>query len=346
MGAGISNPSGTVTVTANGSTTAPNHHVTIGGLTGITHGSLRHVTWSLYHESGYHSIHLQHDGLSGRRLVQCDGKDIYFKKAVYTLFDSSSTHTFDLATLQLLPPNTAAAAIATANTTTTTTTGGATYITVNVDEKDTYFLYTTQVNGRQYREYQLQFWSRATIFTTPIQHITSRRNPDGTRRLNEEGISESHHSIVVVHTPQTVVLVDGRPVATHGGFGAAENLTYTFGIEEQLSATYTLTPYSVQAAAGSSCTKQHANGIVVEGGGSRLYVGKLVLVGGEEVMALARPPLLPSSWKAQEQKSEKQKEELATRKKVAEEQKEEQKEVEKTAQLITQVDINVNVGGN
>ena len=340
MGAGISNPSGTVTVTANGSTTAPNHHVTIGGLTGVTHGSLRHVTWSLYHETGYHAVHLQHDGMTGRRLVQCDGRDIYFKKAMYALFDSSSAHTFDLATLQLVPPNVATATVAS---------GNSTYVTVSVAEKDTYFLYTTQVNGRQYREYQLHFWTRATIFTLPVQQPTSRRNADGSRRLNEEGVTESQHSVVVIHSPELVVLVDGKPVEVQGGFGAAEDLTYTFGIEPEVTATYTLTPHTAQAAAASSTTRQHADGVMVEGGGSRYYVGKLVLAGGEEVPALARPPLLPSSWKAQEQKSEKQKEELAARKKQqAEEQKEqtdEQKEVDKTAQLISQVDINVNVGG-
>ena len=186
MGAGISNPSGTVTVTAAGSTTtAPNHHINVGGLTGITHGSLRHVTWSLYHETGYHAIHLQHDGLTGRRLVQCDGRDIYFKKSLYALFDSSSHHTFDLHTLQLIPP---AAATATVNS------GTSTYVTVNVEEKDTYFLYTTQINGRQYREYQLAFWQRATMFTLPVREMTSRRNADGSRRLNEEGVSEQQPS--------------------------------------------------------------------------------------------------------------------------------------------------------
>ena len=336
MGAGISNPAGTVTVTANGSTTAPNHHVTIGGLTGITHGSLRHVTWALYHESGYHAIHLQHDGLTGRRLIQCDGRDIYFKKSYYTLFDSSSTHTFDLATLQLVPANVAAA---------TVSAGTGTYATVNVEEKDTYFLYTTQINGRQYREYQLQFWQRATILTLPIVQMASRRHADGSRRQNEEGVSESQHSVVIVHTPQMVVLVDGRPVDVHGGFGAADDLTYTFNIEPDLTATYTLTPHTVQAAAGSSTTRQHPDGVKVEGGGSRLYVGRLE-AGGEEVMALARPPLLPSSWKAQEaQKSEKQKEELAARKRVVEEHKEQQTDVEQTTQLVSQLDINVNVGG-
>ena len=334
MGAGISNPSGTVTVTANGSTTAPNHHVTIGGLTGLTHGSLRHVTWSLYHETGYHAVHLQHDGLTGRRLVQCDGRDIYFKKAVYALFDSSSSHTFDLATLLLVPANAVAAARAA---------GQATLVTVNVEEKDTYFLYTTQVDAVPYREYQLQFWSRATIFILPIQQLASRRNADGSRRLNEEGVTESQHSVVVIHTPQTTVLVDGKPVEVQGGFGAAEDLTYTFNIEPQLAATYTLTPHTPHAAAASSTSRQHPGGVIVEGGGSRHFVGKLVLATGEEVVALARPPLLPSSWKAQEQKSEKQKEELAARKKQAEEHKEE-KEVEKTAELISQVDINV-VGG-
>ena len=334
MGAGISNPSGTVTVTANGSTTAPNHHINIGGLTGLTHGSLRHVTWSLYHESGYHAIHLQHDGLSGRRLVQCDGKDVYFKKTVYALFDSSSSHTFDLVTLQLVP----------ANVVSSTTTSSSTYATVNVEEKDTYFLYTTQINGRQYREYQLHFWARATIFTHPVQHMTSRRNANGSRRLNEEGIAEHQHSIVVIHTPQMVVLVDGRPVEVRGGFGAADDLTYSFYIEPELAATYTLTPHTVQAAAASSTSKQHADGLLVEGGGGRQYVGKL-MVGSEEVVAMPRPPLLPSSWKAQEQKSEKQKEELAARKKAAEEQKEQPQDVDKTAERISQVDINVNVGG-
>ena len=318
MGAGISNPSGTVTVTANGSTTAPNHHVTIGGLTGITHGSLRHVTWSLYHETGYHSVHLQHDGLSGRRLVQCDGKDIFFKKAVYALFDSSSSHTFDLATLQLIPPSAASAAASTTNP-------AATHITVNVEEKDTYFLYTTQINHLHYRDYQLQFWNRSTIYTLPILTMgTSRRNADGSRRLNEEGISESAHSIVIIHTPQMVVLVDGKPCSeVIGGFGSGEDLSYTFPVETTLSATYTLTPHTAQSAAGSSSTKQHSDGVLVEGGGSRYYVGKLV-VGSEEVPAMARPPLLPASWKAQEQKSEKRKEELAARQqqKPVEEQKE------------------------
>ena len=336
MGAGISNPSGTVTHTASGRTTAPNHHVTIGGLTGLTHGSLRHVTWSLYHETGYHAIHLQHDGLSGRRLVQCDGRDIYFKKAFYTLFDSSSSHTFDLTTLQLVPPNAVAATMAS---------GSGWYATVNVAEKDTYFLYTTQINGKQYREYQKAFWARSTIFTMPVQHITSRRNADGSRRQNEEGVSESQHSVVVIHTPQTTVLVDGRPVAVQGGFGAADDLTYSFEVEPQLLATYTLTPHTVAAAAASSTTKQHADGVAVEGGGSRLYVGRLT-VGGEEVEALTRPPLLPTSWKSHEQKSDKQKEELAARNQQATQQKQdEHKEqspeaADSTAQAISQLDIN------
>ena len=327
MGAGISNPSGTVTVTANGSTTAPNHHVTIGGLTGLTHGSLRHVTWSLYHETGYHSVHLQHDGLTGRRLVQCDGKDIFFKKAVLALFDSSSSHTFDLATLQLVPPTSAAQPAK-----------GSTHVTVNVEEKDTYFLYTTQVNGRQYREYQLHFWERATIYALPVSHMTSRRNADGSRRPTEEGITEAQHSIVIIHSPQMTVLVDGRPVDVTGGFGAGDDLAYTFSIEPEVTASYTLTPHTAQSAAGSSSTKQHPSGVVVEGGGSgRFYVGKLV-VGGEEVTAMVRPPLLPASWKVQEQKSEKRKEELAARQKAVEEEKE-QKEVEKVTQRINKIDL-------
>ena len=338
MGAGISNPSGAVTITANGSTVAPNHHVTIGGLTGITHGSLRHVTWSLYHETGYHAVHLQHDGMTGRRLVQCDGRDIYFKKTVLALFDSSSHHTFDLATLALVQPNAAAAAALSS--------GASTYITVGVEEKDTFFLYTTQVNGQQYRDYQLHFWQRATIFTLPVVAMGSRRHADGTRRLNEEGVSEAQHSVVIIHTPALIVLVDGRPVEAQGGFGAAEDLTFAFAIEPGVTATYTLTPHTAVAAAASSTSKQHADGVQVEGGGALYYVGRLALASGEEVVALPRPPLLPSSWKAQEQKSAKQAEELAARQKRAEEQKEQgEEEVEKAAQLISQVDINVNVGG-
>jgi hypothetical protein len=61
MGAGASQPGGaSATSPKTASTAAPNHHIAIGGLTGITHGAQRHVTWSLYHETGYHTIHLQH----------------------------------------------------------------------------------------------------------------------------------------------------------------------------------------------------------------------------------------------------------------------------------------------
>ena len=165
-------------------------------------------------------------------------------------------------------------------------------MTVNIEEKDTHFLYTMQINGLQYREYQQDFWRRAVMWTLPVQDMASKRG----RRSVEEGVREDHHSIVVVHTPHLTVLVDGRPVGTDGGFGA-DGLTHSFDVEAAVRATYTLTP-APPAPSTPQSTTQHPNGLCVEGGGRGKHFVYALDIDGAVVRPLHRPPLLPSAWKA------------------------------------------------
>lgn len=292
MGAAASHPAVPETV-------APLHHIAIGGLTGLTHGSERSVTWSFYNESGYHVLHLEHDGLTGRRAITFDHHVIEKKKYFYALFDTSSTHAFYIQTKQSIPVKEAQTMLATALSTNQAHANDPDYVPYikpsdafvvsAVCEKDTYFLYTAQVNGLQYRHYQAAFWDRAVQFTVPRLSMTSRRN-----RSSEDGIKECDHCIVIIHRPDLIVLVDGQPIEqTNASFTDNDGFEFTFELETNLSATYRLNPYnSPQVAFNKS--HQHPKGIKFE---KNAGVFRYELRVAESVVEpMYRPTLLPASW--------------------------------------------------
>ena len=206
-------------------------------------------------------------------------------------------------------------------------------MTVNVEEKDTHFLYTCQVNGAQYRDYQQAFWQRALIFTVPVVSMASkmRRGEGGGGGGVEEGVREDHHSVVVVHEPRFVVLVDGRVVDVVGGFAEGGGLLYEWRVEgQQLKAAYRLHELGKGGRGkggeegGDGMGMGHIEGgLEVEGGGKGVLFRGQLEVNGKRVAPMQRPPLLPSAWKAE--RHEKVKEELE-KKPVVHKAVEEQKE--------------------
>ena len=191
-------------------------------------------------------------------------------------------------------------------------------VTVNIEEKDTYFLYTAQVDGQQYREYQQAFWRRACIFSLPVRDMRHKARHRGGV---EEGIGDSQHSVVVVHSPAFTVLVNGKPVQTDSAFAANDALLHRFNIEPGMQAEYSLFPLL-----SPSPSLRHSKGITVEGGNAGVLYGYRLTVGGAEIAEM-KPPLLPTAWKdgssgADAIRKEKVKEELQKTAKKAEEQKE------------------------
>lgn len=279
-------------------TVAPLHHIAIGGLTGLTHGTERSVTWSFYSESGYHFLHLEHDGLTGRRCITFDHTVIDKKKFLYALFDSSSTHSFYVQSKQIIPQKEAQEMLAKIVATNQShakdpehvpyVNPSDSFIVSSICEKDTYFLYTAQINGQQYRHYQTAFWDRAVQYTIPRISMASRR-----ARSSEDGIKECDHSIVIIHRPHLVVLVDGQPIEqTNATFTDNDGFEFTFELETNLSATYQLSPYHSLNSFNKS--HQHPKGIKFEKNPG-VYRYEL-RVSDAVVEPLYRPTLLPASW--------------------------------------------------
>ena len=274
---------------ASSSSVGPAHHVAIGGLTGITHGTTRHVTWTLYNEhSGYHVIHLAHDGLSGARTIQCDNNIIFRQSFHANIINSSSMHIFDLATtkplsvaeekryknrrigligahpakLAAIPPSERPA------------------VCVRIDEEHMRFLYTLQIDHASYRQYQLNFWNRSTMYTWPM------KQPRRRHRGSEDGVPDHLHSLIVVHSPQLALIHNGEVIVAECAFDG-DGTAHHFTVESGVTAVLTATAYAAEAARGIVDLQR-------ESSGPRFTY--TLRVDGEVIPAVEQPPLMPKQW--------------------------------------------------
>ena len=67
----------------------------------------------------------------------------------------------------------------------------------------------------------------------------------------EEGVREDHHSVVVIHQPRVVVLLNGSPVNADGGFGG-DGMQYEFTVEDGVQAVYRLIQLPAGGAGGEA----------------------------------------------------------------------------------------------
>ena len=193
------------------------------------------MQWKWIDHIGSHTVHLEHDVFTGRRLIAVDGKVIFTK--AYTLLDTTSSHTVMC---------------------------GSTKCVIRVVESaENGYGYALLLNDQPFARFRESFWKHANLWYLPVDgKITTRRQGSG---VWEEALLSSHgelnqyqntnpqiapattptaatssspaqsdsltspgapryHSVVVLSEPQLTVLVNGTVVELDSTFSSSDDL--------------------------------------------------------------------------------------------------------------------------
>lgn len=113
-------------------------------------GSEKVLVWKLISERGYHTIRLEHDVFTGRRLILADGVAVYAKAR--TLLDTGSTHAFVVAGMRCQ---------------------------VQIVEQGLQFGYALTINDQPFARFRAEFWKYAALWYLPRNGRLTPRTGSG-----------------------------------------------------------------------------------------------------------------------------------------------------------------------
>lgn len=162
-------------------------------------GSEKVLLWELYDHTGSHSVRLEHDIFTGRRLIAVDDRVVFSKPR--TLIDTGSTHQFDI---------------------------GIMHCQISIFEQGMQYGYALTINGKTFAQFRDEFWQTTALWYLPVKHTTDEAA--SSTRVH-------FHRVLVLSYPQLTVLVNGRVVDLQSAFSSSapvdtvsdqESTTHTF----------------------------------------------------------------------------------------------------------------------